>query len=519
MVSDLHPRLGMRKSIVCALLVFAALPAATAQELDVAAGATVARAEVSGIARGRLSLGLRGDIDELIGTPYSSDTVDMLATRLEQEQPEFVAAVRVVPFGPNGEVEVIFLAARISDDSDLESNINTRYTVESVDLSGVPQGDISPELRADMQALVGERLDPDRADGIERRLEEELPGHKVRRHIERGSARGQIRLFFEVSKAPWIPFDPSRSMIVYHSRQGWGSVFDLGLVARQRHRFTLGAVIWNDDDLIEEYGGYRLAYENRFVGGERFGFRLEFSSYREKWREATLQALASASGAPEAYRNRNAVESAFTFAFSPDLRASVGVGFTGLESQSNSPDSVTANVAAATLSYDRTWNRLGADHSVAADYTVRTATRVLESDLVYTRHLGQLHYAYERGHTGVATDFFAGTITGAAPLFERFSLGSASTLRGWNKFDIAPYGGDNVVYHSLEYRFHGFAVFHDAGAVWNDGDDPRLRLAAGFGYHDSPWPPDSDEAEFSIYVGFPLRAERVRPMFTAKVTF
>ena len=34
----------------------------------------------------------------------------------------------------------------------------------------------------------------------------------------------------------------------------------------------------------------------------------------------------------------------------------------------------------------------------------------------------------------------AGTISGRAPLFERFALGDTRTLRGWNKFDVDQWG-------------------------------------------------------------------------------
>ena len=74
------------------------------------------------------------------------------------------------------------------------------------------------------------------------------------------------------------------------------------------------------------------------------------------------------------------------------------------------------------------------------------------------------------------TSLFGG-ITGDAPLFERFTLGDSTTLRGWNKFDIAPAGGDRVFHQSLEYRYHGFGVFLDSGSVWNRNAEMRFRLS------------------------------------------
>ena len=65
------------------------------------------------------------------------------------------------------------------------------------------------------------------------------------------------------------------------------------------------------------------------------------------------------------------------------------------------------------------------------------------------------------------------SISGRAPLFERFVLGTSSTLRGWNKFDIDPLGGDRMVHNTLEYRYRMLEVFYDTGAVWNRGQAGR----------------------------------------------
>ena len=103
-----------------------------------------------------------------------------------------------------------------------------------------------------------------------------------------------------------------------------------------------------------------------------------------------------------------------------------------------------------------------------------------------------------------------GRLTGGAPLFERFSLGDSSTLRGWSKFDIAPAGGNQMVYHSLEYRHRGIAFFFDAGSVWDRGTDARLRLATGVGFH-------GDNG--FLTVGFPLNATDLGAQFMAGVLF
>ena len=499
----------MKHPILFAFVLLATVQGAIAQVPAPPDDTGIARVEVSGIALGRLSPGLRQDLDALVGSSYAAESAAALAARIEQEQPEFVAAVRAVPLGPDGGIELIFMVARISGDRDLESNINARYMVEDVEITGVPETGFSPALRADIHALAGQRLDPGKADEIQRRMERELPGYDVYRRIERGNERGRIRLSFHAERKPWIPFTGHASRFAYHSRQGFGALFDVPAIVWNNHRFAIGSAFHQQDDSIERYSGFRLSYENRVASTERLGLRVEFSRFGQKWRRVTLLALESAPDGPEAYRTRQTVEPSVTFALSPELRVRAGASFTNLESHSKSPDSETIGVGLLSIHYEH-----GRDddsgHGVEAAYEVRTATRRLESDLIYTRHFGEVNYEYERGDSAVEASVFVGRISGRAPLFERFSLGNTSTLRGWNKFDIAPAGGDRVAHHSLEYRFHGLAVFYDLGSVWDRGAEATIRVAGGFGFHDDA---------FSMTVGFPINAESVRPILMAKVVF
>jgi outer membrane protein assembly factor BamA len=120
---------------------------------------------------------------------------------------------------------------------------------------------------------------------------------------------------------------------------------------------------------------------------------------------------------------------------------------------------------------------------VEASYELRTSAEALESDLSYRRHLGSLRYRYSQRHNTVIANVAFGGITGDAPLFERFTLGDSATLRGWNKFDIAPAGGDRVFNSSLEYRYRFVGAFLDGGSVWNHNGEMRFRMSSGFGLH------------------------------------
>jgi len=460
-------------------------PPARAQDVEPPDGTRVESAEVSGIPDAQLSPGLRRDIDALAGKPLTRPDVTQLARRIEEERPEVVVAVRIVA-RPGDEARVVFLVARISDDASLGSNINARYTVESVEIEGLKEHEISAALRDRLQALVGTRLDPDAADKLVEELKAERPSYNVWRRIERGTRRGQIRVVFkfaEIEELRWLHFTPSRSKFVYHSDQGWSGLHDIPMGNRD-HRVTIGFALDDNDTLVEEYSGFRVRFESRRIGTERVGASLEASWLNNNWRSPTLAALDAVPGGAEPYRHRLTVEPAVSVALTRHLRARGGASLSSLESLRHSPDSQMASAVTGSLAYSQRWRQdRRTSQDVEASYELRTSADGLGSDLSYRRHLGHARYQFESRHNRIIADVFVGGITGQAPLFERFTLGDSSTLRGWNKFDIARAGGDRVFHQSVEYRFHGFALFLDAGSVWDDGATHELRASTGFGFH------------------------------------
>ena len=249
--------------------------------------------------------------------------------------------------------------------------------------------------------------------------------------------------------------------------------------SRSRHRFTAGVVFNDIDDLIEEYSGFRLGFESRKIGTEKLGVRLDFARFNETWEDATLSALALNPTIPEPYRNRLTFEPTVTFAFSPSVRFNGGVSLSDLESLTHAPDSQKANAWVAGISADHTWRATDGDarQSVEASYQLRAAVDGLDSDLVYKRHLGQASYRYEQGRSEALASISLGYISGQPPLFERFSLGNSTTLRGFDKYDIAPTGGERMFHSSIEYRYSHVGVFFDTGSVWDRRhrrEDPLL---------------------------------------------
>jgi outer membrane protein assembly factor BamA len=160
-----------------------------------------------------------------------------------------------------------------------------------------------------------------------------------------------------------------------------------------------------------------------------------------------------------------------------------------------------ANAAVASIDFDRQWKQSSdATHRTVASFGVRAGSRSLESDLAYTKYLGQGSYRFDFGRHSVQATGMAGGITGHAPLFERFALGDSTTLRGWDKYDISPAGGDRVAYSSIEYRYTGLTLFLDIGSVWDANTERHVRVSTGFGFHGGP---------AFLVVGFPLNTDNL----------
>ncbi len=498
---------SMRTLGLLVTLLVAAPQASTDQKPFAPEGTIIASAQVTGFDIERLSPGLREAIQRLADTPLKQERLDELAARLEAERPRYVAAVRAV-MDADGRARVFFMMGR-QEEAHRDDNINTRYIVERADITGVPEADLPQALLDDLRTLIGQRLDSGDAERVQGRIERELPDYEISRRIQRGTEIGRIRIIYDARKRAlprWLRFEPLRSGYVYHSEQGGSAFLDLNIGDRNI-RFTPFVAIDNADDLVEEYTGYGLRFESRALGTRRLGASLEWSTFDQDWRESTVDTIALNPDIPSLYKTRSTITPQLKFAFSPELSIAGGVSISELEPLAPAIDSRMANAAVLTLDFDRRW-REGADatHRVLGSFGVRAGSRNLESDLTYTRYLGQGMYRFDVGRHHVQATGMAGGITGHAPLFERFTLGDSTTLRGWDKYDIAPAGGDRVIYSSFEYRYTGLALFLDVGSVWDANTERRVRVSAGFGFHGGP---------AFVSVGFPLNTDNLTAVVTA----
>jgi len=390
----------------------------------------------------------------------------------------------------------------------VEFNVNSRYTVESVELPREVESRISRGLRRDFQRLIGQKFNTQALNDLARRMREELNVRTVSQKILRGTAPDHVKVVLEVAHKRG-EFELSVPRFLYHSAEGLSASVD-GNVVLGNNRFSLGLVS-DGDELSERYAGVRARYESRKIGSDRVHLRFEFDSYHDQWNRSTVNANGSADAAGGLYRSRQNFEPLVSLLLAKSLTLSFGAGFQRFDTQLPAARTQSANAAITSLRYERRIEGWGADqHELEAGYSLRAATRMLNSDFSYARHRWSVRYAITRGRQSLTDEAVAGLITGRAPLFERYVLGTSSMLRGWNKYDLDPLGGSRVAYNSLDYRYGMVDVFYDTGAIWDPGQDAVVRHSLGVGLRKN---------SFMVAMAFPVKGGRVSPMFMVGMNY
>jgi hypothetical protein len=409
----------------------------------------------------------------------------------------------------------ILLAAPLlvgREPADETANVNSRYRIESVELGEPLQKKrLSRSLRADLDGLIGRQFDPEIVSDLATRIHREV--HLVVSHrVERGLQPEHVRVVYTSRPRRWDEDDARVTKLAYHQKQGWTGGVELGFDAGS-NRFEFG--VGSDADLlIERFAGFNAGYIRRF--GERARFRFDFDATHQQWNRATLEALDARPDLPGIYRERFSMQPTFAVEVVPGLSVGAGIGITHVQTQFPAATFQAANAAIATVRHRRRWGSAtsGVGHEEDAGYTLRAATNVLGSDFVYARHSFDAGYTLSSGrhHATVRGSF--GVIGGRAPLFERFSVGDTRTLRGWNKFDVAPLGGNRMAHTTVGYRYRAVGFFYDAGSVWDNTENADVRHSVGVtlacgALRDGPF----------LTVAFPLRNGAFVPLFMMGMYF
>jgi len=396
-----------------------------------------------------------------------------------------------------------------------DANVNSRYSVESIHISGYHSSRISESLRSQIDKLIGEKLDSAALSRLASRLRDELHARNVTYKVQRGTIPDHVAVEFEAERTK-NEFDLDVHNFAYNSQIGLSGEGDATLRV-DGNSFMFGLVD-NGNDLVERFAGIKARVERQNVGTNRLGLSFEFDSYHTQWNPTTLSSLETtgtlAGGTGNIagiYRTRQNFQPVATLILAPGLTLGAGVSFERFQMQFPAARYESANTVVNTLRYHRRWDESDVYQQVLdAGYSLRAATKAFSTDYVYTRHEWDARYAFTHEHSTLVAGFLAGVIDGRAPLFERFVLGNSTTLRGWNMFDVDPLGGDRVVHGSLEYRYRLLDVFYDTGAVWSHGTSPDRKQSVGAGFRKDC---------FLLAIAFPLKDGRVEPVLIAGMNF
>jgi len=396
-------------------------------------------------------------------------------------------------------------------------NVNSRYTIEQVEVSGFPAAKLSDSLHAKLRRLPGTPYDTESLNDIAHTLRKDLHAKTVTQHLVRGSSSEMVKVVFEVERRS-VALDISVPKFLYHSKQGWSAQMLASTTVARNHSFIFGLVS-DGDELTERFTGTQAAYENLHVGTDRLRFRFAFEDYHEQWNRATNDAFsdptqvspALRTDSPELYRARRNFQPSLALEIAPSLVVTAGISFERLQETLPYSQIEGANAFTAGVQYHKRFDGESAGSQTAdAAYNIRVAARALGSDYLYTRHHWTAGYTFVRGRHALSDQITAGYISGRAPLFERFVLGTSSLLRGWNRYEIDPLGGNRLVHNSLEYRYRMANVFYDAGSLWSHGKVPSLKHSVGVGMRQSI---------FSLAVAFPVRRGRMDPILMVGMNY
>jgi hypothetical protein len=387
-------------------------------------------------------------------------------------------------------------------------NVNSRYTVESIEVAGEVQPTLTPSLRGRVASLIGSRFDPAAFDDLAREIRAQLHLQMVRPHVVRGSAPDRVRVLLETRRRT-VEFDVSVPKFLYDSINGWSAQVEARTTIARDNIINAGFVS-DGDALVERFTGVSAGYENLDSGTRRLHTAFLVEEYHDEWDHATV-----AAANPDAlYRDRRNLQPQATWIVSRPLSVTAGLSFEAMDMENPKLRPENANAVLVTIRYDKSIEDapLGQEQ-ITATYNLRSATPALASDFRYTRQRAVVRYAVVRGRNTISDEGQAGLISGNAPLFEKFVAGNSSLLPGWSRAEIDPLGGNRLMNDFVDYSFRmnsltaarprSLEVFYDAGLLWNQGQTAPIRQSAGFGYRQSV---------FSLALAFPFRQGRVEPV-------
>lgn len=411
-----------------------------------------------------------------------------------------------------GLVSASAFSSPVSDDT----NVNSRYTVESVTVEGGPHKELSKSLREEIESFVGQRFSPEAFSKLSSRVRDELRARMVSTRLLKGETPQSVRVVLEVI-GKRLDLRTELSRFAYHANQGWTG--DLSIALKDGARTELRVNLFSDgDSAIERTAGFGARYEGRFQQA-RIRPAFAFSTFHAQYDARTREAAAPG----DLYRSAGSFQPSLTFVpwrgnDREELSVEVGMRLERYELESPQPN---RNLASHTLVNTLRYQRVRGDVStgktrVDGSYSLQRGLAGLSSDYLFTRQQAQAGVEYHRNTSRLTIDFLGGALNGRAPLRDRFAAGNSRWLRGWNKWELSPLGADRIAVAAIEYG-HAvkgnleLAAFVDNGSIWNRTGSSSVKTSVGCGLR--------SRGGFFAYLAFPLRDGRIEPTFMTGTTF
>jgi hypothetical protein len=393
------------------------------------------------------------------------------------------------------------------------ANVNQRYSIESISLGGVEldrmePAKLPPSLRTRLTALIGQKCDMAALADLAADIRQELHFRSVTERLLKGNAPDMVKVDFDVAGGG-VSFEMTVPKLLFTSEERLTGELD-ATVGFHGNRLTVGAVS-NGDDLIERFSGLTARFDSTALGTDRLHASIAVEDFREQWNSATRDAVASGG---DLYRSRWNVAPQLTFPVARPVTVSVGASFESMEPETPGAGNRSANAGTLEVRYGHKLEGGPVQQRVDAKYSLRVATRALGSTYAYARHIISFKYEARSGRHVASDAFTAGAISGDAPLFDRFVLGTSTALPGWDRFQIDPLGASRIVHNEMSYGYRigegTVEGFYDAGSVWQRQGPAVLRHSVGFGYK---------QGIFILTAAFPIRNGRMEPVFMAGMNY
>lgn len=348
----------------------------------------------------------------------------------------------------------------------------------------------------------GDAIDPARIEENDRRLEQTNFFKEVEFYTRPGSETGKLILIIEIKERRWPYFQFEGGFsdlngwffvpasLRFDNFSGGGELLGLRWVLGDRvsklalgYRRTFEAVALD----MELYGGGQqfIHYFGAARGQQNVGFggaRFELRSTRG-WLKHFFYAYRVGSYNPDGFVTLTETDSTLNL-LPPQLAKDI--------------DKTQIGVIALGAAIDTRDNPIYPLNGFWGALTAEIANDRFGSD----RDFGKVtfdgrFYKQTWRHQVLALHVKAGYAGASAPFYERFYLGGANSLRGYDDRRLTPLGwGTKLFLSSAEFRFplttkhfpnhkSSGVVFFDAGGIWSPGETPEVNdifAAAGFGF-------------------------------------